>query len=172
MRIWRLLAFSLALAYSAIWAQPIAPLVHEGIVDAPLEKVWDSWTTSEGLRSWLAPHADIDFRIAGTMRANYSPDGDLGDAQTIENMILSFDPHEMISIQVSKAPVDFPFPNAIFEMWTVIYFQSIDPARTSVRIVANGFSVDEESQAMRAFFDQGNAITLQQMQERIGVVAQ
>lgn len=163
-----LLVFGFFSANCPAWAQSVAPLVHEGVIDAPLADVWHAWTTSDGLRSWLAPHAEIDFRIGGTMRANYSPDGELGDAQTIENTVLSFDPYEMISIRVSRAPADFPFPSAIFEMWTVIYFKADGPAKTGVRIVANGFSEDEESQAMRAFFDQGNAITLQQMQERIG----
>ena len=119
---------SLALACSSTWAQSDAPLIHEGVVDAPLQKVWDAWTTNAGLQSWLDPHAEIDFRIGGTMRANYNPDGQLGDTETIENTILSFDPQAMISIRVSKAPAVFPFPNAIFAMWTVIYFQANGPA--------------------------------------------
>ena len=167
----RLLAFWLVSASSASWAQSVAPLVHEGAIDAPVATVWDAWATSEGLRSWLAPHAEIDFSIGGIMRANYDADGQLGDGQTIENTVLSYDPYKMISIRVSKAPDDFPFPNAIFDMWTIIYFDPDGPDRTKVRIVANGFSADEESQAMRAFFDQGNEITLRQMQERIGQVA-
>ena len=168
----RLLAvFCLISPWSASQAQSVAPLVHEGTINAPVEKVWDAWATSEGLRSWLAPHAEIDFRIAGLMRANYNPDGTLGDGQTIENTILSYDPQKMISIRVSKAPDDFPFPGAIFDMWTIIYFDSDGPERTKVRIVANGFSTGEESQAMRAFFDQGNEITLREMQERIGEAA-
>ena len=32
-----------------------------------------------GLRSWLAPHAEIDLRIGGLMRANYDSRGALGD---------------------------------------------------------------------------------------------
>jgi len=172
MNIWRLLSVCLALTWSATWAQSNGPLIHEGVVDAPLAKVWDAWTTSAGLQSWLAPHAEIDFRIGGVMRANYNPDGELGDPQTIENTILSFDPQAMISIRVLKAPADFPFPSAILAMWTVIYFQANGPASTHVRIVANGFSADEESQSMRAFFAQGNAITLQQMQERLGAATQ
>ena len=36
------------------------------------------------------------------MRANYNPDGRIGDVGTIENAILSFDPPRMISIKVAK----------------------------------------------------------------------
>jgi uncharacterized protein YndB with AHSA1/START domain len=161
-------ALILSIFVSGSWAQTTDALINEAIVQAPLEKVWDSWTTSEGLKSWLAPHAEIDFRIGGKMRTNYNADGALDDPGTIENTVLAFDPNRMIAIRVSKAPDDFPFPNAIYEMWTILYFDRIAPDQTQVRVVGNGFSADEESQNMRAFFSQGNAITLQQMQDRLG----
>lgn len=145
-------------------AQSVSPIVHEGVVEASLERVWTAFTTSDGLRSWLAPHAEIDLRIGGLMRTNYSPQGRLGDPQTIENTILSFEPRRMLSIRVSKAPDNFPFPNAIRQMWTVVYFEEAGPGRTTVREVSLGFTTDEESQRMRAFFKQGNATTLSQLQ--------
>ena len=124
------------------------------------------------LRSWLAPHAEIDFRIGGKMRANYDAAGDLSDAQTIENTILSYEPHRMLSIRVTKAPEGFPFADAVKDMWTVVYFEPGEPDQTVVRVVSLGFTAEAQSQAMRAFFDQGNAATIQQMQERLGRAAQ
>jgi uncharacterized protein YndB with AHSA1/START domain len=145
-------------------AQDVSPIVHEAVVEASLERVWTAFTTSEGLRSWLAPHAEIDLRVGGLMRANYNPQGQLGDPQTIENTILSFDPGRMLSIRVSKAPDNFPFRSAIRQMWTVVYFEAAGADRTTVRDVSLGFGTDEESQQMRAFFNQGNAATLKQLQ--------
>lgn len=145
-------------------AQTLSPVVHEGLVEASLERVWTAFTTSEGLRSWLAPHADIDLRIGGLMRTNYNPHGRLGDPQTIENTILSFEPGRMLSIQVSRAPDNFPFPTAVRQMWSVVYFAEAGPGRTTVREVSLGFTAAEESQRMRAFFNQGNATTLSQLQ--------
>jgi hypothetical protein len=49
-------------------------------------------------------------------------------------------------------------------MWSVIYFTPVGSGRTLVREVSLGFGGDEESQRMRAFFMQGNATTLQQLQ--------
>jgi uncharacterized protein YndB with AHSA1/START domain len=152
-------------------AQEVGPVINEGIVDAPLEKVWAAWSTSDGLRSWLAPHADIDLRLGGLMRTNYNASGTLGDSQTIENVILSFEPLRMISIRVAKAPDRFPFPNAIQRMWTVIYFEAVDSARTRVRSVSLGFEANEESQKMRAFFAEGNATTLTQLQRHFARTA-
>lgn len=145
-------------------AQDIAPIVHEGVVDAPLNQVWTAFSTTEGLRSWLAPHAEIDLRVGGIMRTNYNASGKLGDPATIENTILSFEPHRMISIRVSRAPENFPFPNAVYHMWTVVYFDAISPNQTGIREVSLGFTTDPESQRMRAFFQKGNATTLSQLQ--------
>lgn len=172
MRILLFAVYSLVFATVAAQEQEPGPLVHEGIVNAPIDKVWEAWTTDAGLRSWLAPHAEIDFRISGKMRANYRLDGSLDDPGTIENTVLSYDPYRMISMKVSKAPDDFPFQDAIYEMWTVIYFEPVDAQQTRISVIANGFASNEESQAMRAFFERGNALTIRQMQERIPSAAQ
>ena len=141
-------------------------VISEAIIEAPLQAVWDVWATSEGLRSWLAPQADIDLRVGGLLRTNYNANGSLADAQAIHNTVLSLDPGRMLSIQVSKAPAGFPFANAIQHMWTVVYFDSVGQNQTRVRVVGLGFRADAESQRMRAFFDRGNAATLKQLQRR------
>ena len=148
-------------------AQDVSPVVSEGIIDASVETVWDAWTTDEGLRSWLAPHASMDLRIGGLMRTNYDPAGALGDAQTIENTILSFDHGRMLSIKVAKTPAGFPFERAIERMWTVIYFEPFDSEQTRLRVISLGFDTDEESQRMRAFFEQGNAATIEPLKSSV-----
>ncbi len=147
-------------------AQDVSPVVSEGIVDAPVDTVWAAWTTSAGLRSWLAPHAEIDLRIGGTMRTNYDARGVLGDRQTVGNTILSFEPRRMLSIKVAATPDGFPFATAIRHMWTVIYFEPVGRGRTRLRVVSLGFRPDDESQRMRALFDRGNAATVRQLQRR------
>lgn len=142
------------------------PLVHEGIVAAPLEEVWTAFTTKEGQESWMVAHSEIELKIGGRMRTHYDRKGTLGDPKTIENMIISYDPQRMFSIKVTRPPEGFPFPNAVKTMWTVVYFEADSPKTTHVRIVGLGFGDDEESQKMRAFFDRGNAFTLQKLQER------
>jgi len=141
-------------------------LVHEGVVSAPLGDVWAAFTTAEGQKSWMVAHSEIDLKVGGLMRTNYDPKGAIGDAKTIENTIISYDPGRMLSIRVTKAPDGFPFPNAVRNMWTVIYFEPAGPQATRVRFVGLGFGGDEESKKMRAFFDKGNAYTLKKLQER------
>ena len=151
-------------------AQDISPIVSEAIVEAPLDAVWAAWTTSDGLRSWLAPHATIDLRVGGLMRTNSNPRGALDDPQTIENRVLSYDPGRMLSIKVARAPDAFPFPKAIQEMWTVIYFEEVGTGHTKVRVVGLGFLPNDESQKMRTFFERGNATTLEGLQRHFSAV--
>jgi uncharacterized protein YndB with AHSA1/START domain len=147
------------------------PLVSEGVVAGPVEKVWAAFTTAEGLKSWMAPHAEFDLRIGGTMRTNYNKEGTLGDAGTIENAILAYEPMRMLTIKVTRAPESFPFKQAVEKMWTVMYFEPLAPDRTRVRVVGMGFTEDEESQKMRKHFEWGNAWTLRKLQQAFGTPA-
>lgn len=166
MKLIRCLTLSVTVMAFAVSAKATESIVAEGIVNAPVEAVWNSWTTAAGLKSWLAPHADIDLRIEGLMRTNYDPNGSLGDPGTIENRVLAYDPERMLSIKVAKAPERFPFKSKVGDMWTVLYFQPTPDGKTSIRIVGMGFGTDEESQKMKEFFKQGNAFTLKQLQKR------
>ena len=151
---------------SASRAVAAESILTEGVVDAPVAAVWAVWWTSAGLESWLAPHADIDLRVGGLMRATYDAKGVLGDAGTIVNQVLSFEPERMLSIQVAQAPAAFPFRDIVSTMWTVVYFRPTPDDRTELRIVGLGFTAAAQSQQMKAFFQQGNAYTLAQLQKR------
>ncbi len=143
--------------------ESLAPLVHVSEINAPLDFVWDAFATSKGLAAWMAPLAIIDLRVGGKMLANYHADGKLGDANTIENTILSFDPQRMISLKATKPPASFPFKDAIAKTWSVMYFEALSPRRTSIRIVGMGYDESEQSQRMRSFFKMGNDWTLKEL---------
>ena len=147
-------------------AQDTSPIVVEGVVAAPVDAVWAAWTTNEGLRSWLAAHAEIDLRIGGLMRANYDPRGALGDPQTVEREILSFESNRMLSFRVAKFPDGYPFVSVIRSMWTVVYFEPLGQERTQVRIVSLGLGDTNEDSRVRALFEQGSPTILQQLQSR------
>ena len=140
-------------------------LVHEVVVPASADRVWAAFTTRQGLEGWMAAHADIELRVGGLLRTHYDPAGRLGDPKTIENLVASYDPQRMLTLRVHRAPEGFPFPGTVGQMWTVVYFAPEGPAATRVRTVSLGFTAETESQAMRRFFDRGNAYTLRKLQE-------
>jgi len=155
----------------AFRAQNDNHLVHEGIVSAPLDQAWTAFTTREGLESWMAAHAEIELKLGGKMKTQYDPKGKTNDASAIENTILSYEPLRMLSFKVTKAPQGFPFPNAIKNTWTVVYFDSQSEKATRVRVVSMGFGNDDESKKMREFFNRGNAYTVQLFQKRFAAKA-
>ena len=161
-----LLMIALTLLLGVCRAQDDKRLIHEGIVNAPLDQVWAAFTTREGLESWMAAHAEIELKLGGTMKTQYDPKGTIDDAKAIENTILSYEPTRMLSFKVTKAPQGFPFPNGIRNMWTVVYFEVQGEKATRVRVVSMGFGNDDESKKMRQFFNRGNAFTLQLLQKR------
>ncbi len=150
----------------ALSARAGEPLVHAAIIDAPRAEVWKAFTTKEGAESWMVAHASIDLKVGGKMLTHYDKNGKLGDPNSIENTILSFDPERMLSIKATRQPAKFPFKAAIKDLWTVIYFEDAGPGKTKVTVVGLGWGNDEESQKMRAFFNTGNDITLKRLQRR------
>ncbi len=140
--------------------------VTEGMVTAPVDSVWAALATNEGQESWNVAHADIDLKIGGKMRTHYDPAGRIGDPNTIENIILAFEPRRLLVLQVQNPPEKFPYKTAIKKMWTVIYFEEAGPSLTKLRLVGTGYGDDEESQKLRSFFEKGNAYTLKKLQEK------
>ena len=141
-------------------------VVTEGVVDAPVEQVWAGSAPGRASSRGTWPHADVDLRVGGLMRTHYDPKGKIGDPDTIENTILSFEPNRMLSIRVANPPAKFPFKNAIRSVWQVIRLEPTGPATTRLRITGLGYGDDEESRKLRGFFDKGNAYTLKKLQEK------
>jgi uncharacterized protein YndB with AHSA1/START domain len=144
----------------------LEPLVTEAIINAPVSEVWRLFTTGEGMESWMVAHAEIELKVGGLMRTQYDPKGVLGDANTIVNEVLSFEPERMLSIRVRQPPADFPLPEAVRSMWSVIYFQPLEPGMTNVRVVGLGFGEDADAHELREYFRKGNAQTLEQLQKK------
>jgi len=139
--------------------------VNEGTINAPVAAVWNVWTTGEGYKSLGVALADVDLRIGGIIRSRYSATGVLGDEETIENRILAFEPRRMIAIRIERPPKSFPFKEAWKKTWTVITLTTLGNNRTQIRIASMGYGTDEESMAMRKFFEAGNASTIETLQK-------
>ena len=71
----------------------------------------------------------------------------------------------MMAIRIQKPPASFPFKDAWKKTWTVITLIPIDGTHTRMRGASLGFGTDEESKAMRAFFERGNQQTIETLQK-------
>jgi uncharacterized protein YndB with AHSA1/START domain len=148
---------------SAASAEEVS-FVNEGVVEAPVEEVWKILATSEGYKVLGPALAEVDLRVGGTIRSRYGADGTLGDAETIENTILAYEPPTMMAVRIAKPPASFPFKNAWKSTWTVMTLVRIENGKTLLRAASLGFGADEESVAMRRFFEAGNQSVIANVQ--------
>ncbi|HZN56873.1 MAG TPA: SRPBCC domain-containing protein [Planctomycetota bacterium] len=141
-----------------------SPLVHECILKAPPAEVWKVWSSGEGFKALGVAKAEVDLRVGGLIRSHYKPEGVLGDDGTIQNEIIAFEPERMIAFRIQKPPKGFPFSQAFKSTWSVVTMTDLGDGRTHLRLAGLGYGADEESQAMRRFFETGNAWSLQRLQ--------
>lgn len=158
------LALALVLSGPSIAART---LMHERVVDAPVEEVWRMFTTSDGARQWMAPKIDIDFRVGGLIRSSYHPESTLDDEHTILNRVLTYEPHRMISIRNEQAPAGFANAELFQQTWSVMLFDPVDDGRTRVRLVGLNYGEGPEWDGVYSHFEQGNQYLLNVLHERL-----
>lgn len=166
-RLMYLLCLFIPLKATALEQADTGREVFEMELKANIEDVWHAFTTTEGLRLWVAPLADIDFKVGGKWRANYNAKGKLGDETTIENTILSYDHQHMLSLKASRFPKNFPFVEAARDTWSVFYFEPLSKLKTKITVVGLGYTDTEQSQKMRSFFADANRYSLQQLEKAL-----
>jgi uncharacterized protein YndB with AHSA1/START domain len=145
----------LGLILAMLLAGPQDPLVHEAVVNAPVDAVWKSWTTKAGLEAWLVGKTEIDLKPGGIWLTNYNKESNLKDDSTIQQTILAFDPARMLAFRTSKTPANFPFPS-VTQTWTIVYFEPAPGGKTKIIARMFGFPDNEDGQKTRAFFERGN----------------
>jgi uncharacterized protein YndB with AHSA1/START domain len=145
----------------------LAPVVHEQEFNIPIERLWKTFATEEGWKDFGVAQCRMDLRPGGKVQTHYNPKGVLGDEGTIENEVLAFDPLHSFSFRISKPPKGFPFMNAYKNVWSVATLTDLGGGRSKLRLSMNGYTQDEESQKMRAFFEQGNGWVMQKLKSTL-----
>ncbi len=138
-------------------SEPPRQFVIEVEVPAPVSEVWKAFSTSEGLSSWLFPHATVDLRPGGDWLVRF-PGGSTGGG-TIE----SFVPEKEIVI-AAMAPEKFPHVRAE-RMHAVFQFEPRGNA-TIVRLTQSGWKSGAEWTNAYEYLVAGNAQLLATLHKR------
>ncbi len=138
-------------------SEPPHQFVIEVEVPAAVPEVWKAFSTSEGLSSWLFPHATVDLRPGGDWLVHF-PGGSTGGG-TIE----SFVPEKEIVIS-AMAPDKFPH---VREERTRAVFQ-FEPRgnATIVRLTQSGWKSGAEWTSAYEYLVAGNAQLLATLHKR------
>jgi uncharacterized protein YndB with AHSA1/START domain len=132
-------------------------LVLEVTVPAPVNAVWDAFTTSAGLSTWLTPGAVVDLKEGGEWTAHF-PGGSTGGGT-----ILSFVPEKELVVS-ALAPDKFPTVRATR---TKAKFQFEGKGDTTVvRLTQTGWKEGEEWVKAYEYLTVGNAQLLATLHHR------
>lgn len=137
-------------------------------VDASVEEVWPYFTQTDLYMQWSAPLAEIDFKINGTIKANYTPGGTLGDENTITINILNYVPEKFITLQ-SVIPETFPpfFKEIEKDLYNITEFRTTESGGTEIISYGIGYKDNAQFRQMINFFARGNADYYQKLIELV-----
>jgi len=143
-------------------AAPIAAPTEKALIiqldiPAPLSAVWNAFTTSEGLSTWLTPGAIVDLRRGGEWTAHF-PGGSTGGGT-----ILSFVPQKEIVI-AALAPDQFPHVRA--ERTRAVFQFEPRGESTLVRLTQTGWKSGAEWDRAYEHLAAGNAELLATLHRR------
>ena len=74
------------------------------LLDAPVDRVWDAWTTRAGITGFLAPDAEIDARVDGDFHIFFDPSAAPGMKGADTMRYLALQPKTMLSFDWNAPP--------------------------------------------------------------------
>lgn len=140
---------------------PELVLIQEFTVDAPVQKVWDAYTTKKGYEKWAVPLAKFDLKVGGSIKTNYNAAGTIGDSTTIVTHIINYVPQRLLTLQ---AEISENFPQFMKEdakdFYNVIYFDEVEDGRTHIKSFGIGYKNNPQYLSLMDFFITANEETL------------
>ncbi len=131
-------------------------------VAAPVEDVWQAWTTPEGVLTFFAPKANVELAIGGRYEMLFNLDAPPGSQGGEGLKILSYLPQEMLSFDWNAPP---KFPNVRQERsWVVVQFEA-QPANTSrVKLTHLGWQAGTEWEQVFEYFTRTWDVVLERLE--------
>jgi uncharacterized protein YndB with AHSA1/START domain len=145
-----LVAMLLAVAASAAVAAERA-IDKEIVVAAPIEAVWQSWTTGAGIRTFFAPEAEIDPRPGGAFHIHINPFAEPGLKGADDMRFMALQRPTMLSFDWN-APPSLPEVRAQ-RTFVVVRLAPLDAKSTRVTLHHTGWGSGGQWDATYAYFD-------------------
>lgn len=136
---------------------PEKALLFEVEIPAPRAAVWKAFSTSEGLSTWLTPHAVVDLRKGGEWTVHY-PGGKTGGG-TIVSLV-----EERELVIRAMAPESFPTVRA--ERTLAKFEFEARGSSTIVKLTQTGWKSGEEWDKAYDHLAKGNAELLETLHRR------
>jgi uncharacterized protein YndB with AHSA1/START domain len=121
------------------------------IINAPVARVWDAWTTSEGAEAFFAPRCIIEARPGGKYEMLFDLDEVPGKQGGEGNVVMAFQSGKMLSISWN-APPEYP-DIRIQRTHVVVFLEPINPSQTKVILHHDGWGEGAEWDAVFEYFE-------------------
>lgn len=139
-------------------------IVKQVVVKAPVEAVWNAWTTTEGIKSFFAPDAWVEARPDGPFEIYINPYAEPGMKGADNMRFLALQDRKMISYTWNAPP---SLPEARQQRTVVIVrFAPVGDNETQVTMTHLGWGDGGEWDKAYAYFDKAWGFVLANLQKR------
>jgi uncharacterized protein YndB with AHSA1/START domain len=130
----------------------------EIVVAAPIESVWQAWTTSAGIRTFFAPEAEIEPRVGGAFHIHINPYAPPGLKGADDMRFMALQPPTMLSFDWN-APPSLPEVRGQ-RTFVVVRLAPVDARSTRVTLHHTGWGAGGQWDETYAYFDRawGNVL--------------
>jgi uncharacterized protein YndB with AHSA1/START domain len=130
----------------------------EIVVPAPIDAVWQSWTTKAGIESFFAPEAEVDAKVGGAFHIHINPFGEPGMKGADDMRFMALQRPTMLSFDWN-APPSLPEVRAQ-RTFVVVRLAAVDAKTTRVTLHHTGWGDGGQWDQTYAYFDRawGNVL--------------
>ncbi len=136
----------------------------EKTVSAGLSEVWQAWTTTEGVRTFFSPNANVDLRIGGEYRILFAMDSPPGLRGSEDCRILSYLPEKMFSFEWNAPPQFEELRHTYTRI--VLLFDEVEPGQVKVTLHHLGWGEGGQWPQVYDYFDRAWGYVLGNFEKR------
>lgn len=128
----------------------IAPVYANRCIDAGIDRVWDSWTTASGIRSFFARDGVVEPRVDGEYSVLFFPENPPGQRGAEGMRIVAYEPTKRLLITWNQPP---QFTTLTGQRTLVEYrFRERTDCGTEVQVKHFGWGQSDEWAQAREYF--------------------
>jgi len=136
----------------------------EIVVPAPINAVWQSWTTKAGIESFFAPEAEVDAKVGGAFHIHINPFGEPGMKGADDMRFMALQAPTMLSFDWNAPP---SLPEIRKERtFVVVRLADVDGKSTRVSLHHTGWGTGGEWDKTFAYFDRAWGNVLASLKKR------
>jgi uncharacterized protein YndB with AHSA1/START domain/uncharacterized protein YciI len=139
-------------------------LHKESMVKSSLEEVWNSWTTTKGVKTFFSQNANVELRMGGSYEIYFLMNEPYGLRGSEGCRVLSYLPMRMLSFEWN-APPDF---GKLRDTHTqvILLFEKLDDGQVKIDFSHFGWGKGEEWDKLYDYFDEAWSHVLDNFENR------